>query len=505
MTHKISRKWKRAGFTLITALAFSLIIGTVLAGVGTVSMSHLSRSKDEGDYANAVALADAGVNYELGWISRDTALQQNCTSVRVPGCIDNSPYQPSSPPIAAVTKGNFTVHVSTWNTSTNSCTNSAWAIPADMCVTSTGVVSGISRTVQIHAIGKGVFDQYAVYAYSVSVFNGTGASSKDGVVGSMGTNGPVTFNGSAGSGAIQGTLSLNGSSASSNSTGTNVQTNPDAVFFPTVSQVANSLFPGGLTWLQTHNANPSIMMLKSTDPTLATVPTVASFTLAQVNSKLTTAGFTAASRSLGSAPLGPTNDSSTLDVPTTGTRFVMAGDAAHGVPALGANTSPKGPTYFLLPGDYYLSDLSFLSKATWVMLTHLGQIRIWVDSSSTTNDDISKLNVIFSDPTASKFRLYYNKCATLKMNGQGVFSGSLYAIKNGCANGPGIDMEGGTEILGSVIANTFIIGGGSFVIFPNNGGNSGSGDFPLWFGFANNWKEIPWSASSTVFADGTSN
>src|SRR5689334_17193809 len=62
---------KVSGFTLITALAFTLVVGTVLAGVGTVALSHYSRANTEGDYANAIALADAGVNYELAWISRD--------------------------------------------------------------------------------------------------------------------------------------------------------------------------------------------------------------------------------------------------------------------------------------------------------------------------------------------------------------------------------------------------------------------------------------------------
>src|SRR5690348_9561160 len=62
---------KTAGFTILTALAFSIVVATVLAGVGTVSMSHFARADVEATYANAVSYADAGVNYELQRISSD--------------------------------------------------------------------------------------------------------------------------------------------------------------------------------------------------------------------------------------------------------------------------------------------------------------------------------------------------------------------------------------------------------------------------------------------------
>jgi hypothetical protein len=488
VSHPPRRKLK--AFTLITALAFTLIVGTVLAGVGTVSFSHYGRSKVEGDYANAVSLADAGVNYELTWISRDITDPTRASQA-------GSPHVGSVPGI----NGTYSVYVQAWGTG---CNGGNWAAPADMCIKSTGIINGVSRTVEVRGTRKSVFDDYAIYAFSFSnsaaTFNGTGASAKDGIEGNMGTNGGVTFHGSEGSDAVDGTLSLNGSTASSSSNLSNVQANPDAVMFPTVSQVAQAMFPGGgLSWLQTHNANASVMMLKSTDPSLASEPTTAGFTLADVNSKLTTAGFTSASRSFGSAPIKVTNDSSALDNPG-GSRFAMPADPTYGAQAIGVNGTP---VYFFPPGDYYLSDLNFINKGSWVMLTHLGQIRLWVDSNSTSGDTISKLNIIFTDPTASKFRLYYNKCATITMHGQGLFRGSVYAIKSGCANGPGLDLSGGNEIYGSVIANNFTIGGGSFVVFPNNGGNDDSSDAALWYGFKDNWKEVN-PTGNPVFVDGTS-
>lgn len=450
-------------------------------------MSGFGRSKVEGEYANAVALADGGVNYELAWISRDMTDPSRAHQ-------QNNPYTGSIPGI----QGTYRVYVRSWGTG---CNGGTWAAPGDMCVVSTGTVDGISRTVEARGTRKSVFDEYAIYSYVIAVFNGTGASGKDGVAGNMGTNGPVTFHGSLGSDAIQGLLSLNGSGATSNSTGSNIAHNPDPVEFPTVTQVANALFPsGGLTWLQTHNANASIMMLKSADPSLASEPTIAGLTLADVNSKLTTAGFTIASRSLGTAPLKTTSDTSSLDNPGA-SRFAMPADPTYGAQAIGVNGTP---VYFFPPGDYYLSDLNFVNKGSWVMLTHLGPIRVWVDSSSSSGDTISKLNIIFTDPAASKFRLYYNKCGTLTMHGQGLFRGSVYAMKDGCSNGPGVDLAGGNEIYGSVIANSFTIGGGSFVVYPNNGGNDDPSDFSLWYGFKDNWKEIS-TSSNPVFVDGTSN
>jgi len=495
---RISTRSKGAGFTLITALAFSLIVGTVLAGVGTVALSHFGRAHTEGSYASAVSLADAGVNYEIAAASRDLV---NLSGVSQ---IGNPHVGTVTDPATNEVIGTYSVGVRPWGSNCDGTGN--WAPPADVCVVSTGTVNGISRTVHVRGYRKSAFDEYAIYAYNVAFVNGVGAAGKTGVEGNMGANGDVDFKGAEGSSAVKGTLSMNGGNADyTGKDGGNISSNPDPVFFPSVSQVAASMFAGGLTWLQTHNANSTIMMLRSTDTTLSTEPTVAGITLADVQTKLTTAGFTAASRSLGTAPITATKDTSNLDkAPPTGTRFVMQADS-HGAQAIGANTG--GATYFLPPGDYYFSDLNFINKGTWVMLTHLGSIRIWVDSNSNSGDDISKLTCIFTDPTASKFRLYYNKCGELKMNGQGVFAGSIYGIKDGCQDGPGIDLEGGNVILGSVIVNNFRLGGSSWVVFPNNGGNDNSTDPALWFGFKDHWQEVKATNdnSHTVFADGTAN
>jgi type II secretory pathway pseudopilin PulG len=151
------------GFTLITALAFTLVVGTILAGVGTVAVSHLSRSKVEGTYANSIALADAGINVELARISSNTAdatLADQAGSAR-----EGS--------IAGI--GDYSVYVIPWGSNCDG--TGTWKAPGDMCILSTGKVDGISRTVRVRGIRKSIFDEYALFAYIDGTFSGGGVSS----------------------------------------------------------------------------------------------------------------------------------------------------------------------------------------------------------------------------------------------------------------------------------------------------------------------------------------
>lgn len=495
MDGRQTRSRKRAAFSLITALAFTLIVGTVLAGVGTVSMSHFSRAKVEGSYANAVALADAGVNYELAWISRDTtdASRPHQYSSQYTGSIPGVP-------------GTFKVYVKPWGTDCDG--TGTWTAPSDVCVVSTGTANGVSRTVRVRGVRKSIFDEYAIYAYDKGVFSGGGSSSTSTeIVGNMGTNGGVTFNGSSNTDMVNGLLSLNGPGASSSDSGSNVAKNPDAVIFPDVAFVANKLFGGGLSFLQTTNSNSSIKMLSSADTSLASEPTLAGLTLADVNSKLVSAGFTTASRTFSDPPNSVPSATSALDAPSAGSsaRFVIPADATYNISAYGI----KGlRTYFLPPGDYYFNNFDFKAgTSALVFLTHLGRIRIWVDqpTSGAVKDDNIKVPVIFTDTDPSKFRLFYNKCSAMNLNGNARFNGGFYAIKSGCSAGlPNMDFSGNSMVYGSVITENFKVTGGSKVVFPNNGGADPT-DFSLWFGFKDNWKEILAPSAQRVFADGTQN
>lgn len=487
------RKSKHAGFTLLSALSFTILVSTLLAGAATIATSHYNRAKVEGSYASAIALADAGVNYELAWLSRDITDASRAHQ-------QGSPYTGSIPGAP----GTFQVYVKDWGTD---CNGGTWSQPNDICVVSTGTVNGISRTVRVRSIRKSIFEEYVIYAYSIGIFNGGGTSATaTQVVGNTGTNGSMTFNGSTNTDTIVGSLDLNGSAASSSDPGTNVRTNPDAVKMPSVTQVADKTFPaGGLTWLKTNNSNASIRRLNTLDPTWLAEPSVAGITLADVNA-LPSAGFTTASTTFGDPPATVPTDSSTRDDSSSSSanwRFVQPADATYGISAYGI----KGKRVYLVPpGDYYFNRFDVKAgTSALVFLTHLGRIRIWVDQATAGSvpDDNLSVPAIFTDTSPNKFRFYYNKCATLHMGGNAKFNGSFYAMKTGCVSAtPELDFTGNSMIYGAMIANKINLGGGTKVIFPNNGGDTA--DMALWYGFGDNWKEISLTANP-VFPDGTSN
>lgn len=496
MANRNARSSKRAGMTLITALAFTVVVGTVLAGVGNVALSHYSRATVERSYATAVSVAEAGINYELRWISKTP---KDTSSAHGSG----NPYVGSMTDVP----GTFSVYVTNWDTANNTCGTGTWTNPLDdLCITSTGTVAGdISRTVRVRARHQSVFGDFAIYAIDEGTFGGGGSGSgTTTIVGDYGTNGDTTFNGTKGTGLVDGTVYYNGTTGPA---GTNTQTNPNPVNFPTVSEFANSLYPGGgLTWLQTHNNNANIMKLKSTDTAWSSEPTVAGITAADVATGLTSAGFTVSSRTFGdptnSVPADTSNaDSSTS--PSSTWRFVYPGSvygtAPYGIQGL--------RTYFVPPGDYYFNNIDFKAgNAAIVFLTHLGPIRIWVDNplSGAVKQDSLNTVAIFTDLSPSKFRIYYNKCSDMNIAGSSTFPGGFYAVNPACGpTEPEMKFTGGTTVYGSIITNYFTLGGSTQVIFPNTAGPQ-LDDAALWFGFKDNWKEVSGNGNP-VFADGTSN
>src|ERR1700694_3503931 len=76
---------KRPGSALISALVFTVITAICLAGIGTLSVSHYNRASVEGDYAAALNLAEAGINYEIRKISRDATTADQAGSSTPPG------------------------------------------------------------------------------------------------------------------------------------------------------------------------------------------------------------------------------------------------------------------------------------------------------------------------------------------------------------------------------------------------------------------------------------
>jgi hypothetical protein len=352
------------------------------------------------------------------------------------------------------------------------------------------------------------------------------------IIGDLGSNGPLTFNGSQGSDTIDGDVNYNGTEITE--TGDNVYQNPDPVELPTVSEIADSMFTNGLTTLQTDNGNANIKMLFATDAALTSILTRDGITLDDLNlvesthaSALNTAtksyatgtntsplfdsaGFTTASRLLSDAKDPVVSGTATLDDVPSGTRFVTDEiSVVDGEPIFGsAIEGIMGKrVYFIPPGDYYMHDLNLrLGNAAVVLLTHLGSIRFWVDEGGTSNQsDRLQTVVVFTSNDPSRFRLFYNKCQDLLIAGGSNFYGGFYAVRDGCSDDtPKLDFTGNTTVYGSVMASYLELGGGTRVIFPNDGAGSDPTDYSLWFGFKDQWREISPDGGDVVFLDNTS-
>jgi hypothetical protein len=477
-----------AAAAMVTVLAFTLVAALLLAGVGTYAIGTLTRASKEGSYAAAVNMADAGINAVIRRISTDP------TDTSLVNSVDN----PLTGTIANV--GTFSAYVEDYST------GGAWVAPNDMRIISTGTVNGVARKVSVRGARKSIFDEYAIFADEGMTLGGAGNNGgSTQIFGNVGLNNgsgtDATFNGNLGTSAINGELTLN-DGATANSSGGNVVTSGGRVELPTIAEIANSLFGNnGLAYLASNNSNSKIIQLRSSNTSLSEITTINGLTLDQVTLgngaclfdtagyQTNTATFSGAS---GSTP-SSSNSNDSSSAPTNTRRFATATEGIQGL-----------KTVFLPPGDYYFNTIDLKGgNNAMVLLTHLGRIRIWINGNG--GQDSIKIPVIFTDLTPSKFRLFYNKCSSLDINGNSTFAGGFYAVNPTCNNGPTMNFSGNSTVLGSVIASVIDISGGTQIIFPNNGGGSDPTDFSLWFGAKNDWKELAISNGGSVFNTGTSN
>jgi hypothetical protein len=511
----------------------TFVAALVIGVLGLFVVTNLNKASVDTDYASALNVAEAGLNYELRWISLDTS-DPNRAHQKTPSSGQNGPFTGSLPGV----DGTFTVYVTQYDPDDpDGDGTSPWFAPEDMLITSIGEVNGIKRVVRIRGVRKSIFDEYALFALTEGTFSGGGASSTaTRIWGSMGTNGVVTFNGALGTNIIQGNLTLNGPDSSSSDSGSNVQSSGDPVEFPTIPEIAESMWAGGLSHLATANSNANILQLSGTNDAMTPHTAIDGLTLADLglieepdptaknaatmryipggspNAMFASASYTSASRLLDDPPQGVPSATSDLDAVTTGSRYVtmqiqvVNGDVVLNPPPIEGIKGLR--TIFLPPGDYYFGRADLKSgNAAIVVLNHLGPVRIWIDtvSGQSQADSLSSV-VIFTSTEPSRFRLFYNKCSTLTIAGSSNFYGSFYAhVDPPCSGGtPSIKFTGNSTVYGSVIADYFTVGGGTRVIFPNDGSGSDPTDYALWFGFKDGWREvaIPGSAGP-VFKDGT--
>jgi Tfp pilus assembly protein PilX len=232
---------QQRGSTLISALAFMIVISLLLAGIGTLCVSHYARSRTESDYAAALNLAEAGANFEFRKISQNPAAADQV-----------SPSAPSGATYS-LGSGTFTVYCANRDGST------PWSIPGKLIVVATGTVNGASRTLQVSAKGFPPAGNYAIYTMdSISIWHGSSME----IVGDVGTNGQLSFSGTPG---IQGSIYFNGPNAGwyggIGPSGYTVYPEPQPIQWDTVDAKASALFPasayppGGMAYLATHNDN----------------------------------------------------------------------------------------------------------------------------------------------------------------------------------------------------------------------------------------------------------
>jgi Tfp pilus assembly protein PilX len=474
---------RQKGGVLITALIFAAVISLFALGVAMVSTSHYSRGSVESDYATAIQLADAGINHELRWLSADTTTAGSRAHQRYPGQAQLGAYTGTVPGITG--NGTFTVSV------TNADGSGPWAPPNNLLIRSTGRINGISRTVEITGQRRGLFDDYAIYA----IVEGKLSGSNSYVIGNIGTNGPVYFSGGAAAANIQGEITFNGfpnanlqgvNSAPPETQGfeygPNVWWYPDPIQWPTVSEIAAQLFPGGLNYLKANNNNDRVREFSETDP---------NYTIANsVVNPIHNIGFFS-----GNDFRTFTEDRNIQDNPPTGTRYQDGDEGMYGKKVI-----------IFPPGDYYFTSSNLTNQEPIAILIDnaAGMVRIWFDSGTRTVDSFDAA-VMFTSPDKNKFRLYYNNCGTLSILGKSTFNGSIYAYNDGCdrAGRPAVEVGGSSTLNGALIGPYVDVHGNSRINFPNNGGGGADDDFALWYGFKNTWREIN-PAGGPVFPDGTS-
>ena len=252
--------------------------------------------------------------------------------------------------------------------------------------------------------------------------------------------------------------------------------------WPTVSEIAAQLFPGGLSYLAVNNSNSKVMEFSTSDPNYQIANAVA---VGVSTGNLRNQSFN-----------DFTVDANVQDMPPSGNRYHDGDEGIYGTKVM-----------VFPPGDYYFNNLT-LSNARngpGILIDNAsGMVRIWIDGGSGPNDSLD-CPVMFTSTDKNKFRLYYNNCASLSISGNSTFHGSLYAYNDACARTtfPEIVVAGSSTLNGAAIAPRIDVHGNSTINFPNDGQGAALDDFVLWYGFFNTWREVT-TNGGTLFPDGTS-
>lgn len=441
--------WGNRGMALPLALVAVLLISTLLAGALMLSVSHLSLTHTKSCYANAMNLAEAGINWELWKISQDAS------------AADNTPVTQEVPAGSGRT---FTVHVEAYPS------GGPWTALGPFSVISTGTVDGVSRTVRIVARGYGLSGLYALFGMNTLSVGGNAV-----INGASGTNGTVSVNGNP---AFNGNFIYAGLDAGGDQVRvtppSQVFTAPLAEEFPTVNELANQR-----AW-QKYGVH-------------------------------TTLGVDFFSTSGGGKPYNDNatiRDASGAVVSTSGNQInwghlPKAGETLWDGTPVPANL--QGANIIVLrPGDYYLDGLDVQGNRGIFVDDREGIVNIWLGPSGKGGgtDTINGGSIFFTSQDSSHFHLYEGSSRTLVMEGTMDFYGSVYAYNGPSSSGAfwgSIIVRGDGVINGSVIGyNVTKTTGSCQINFPSSGGigpgGGGPGPAPgepiFYYGYDQSWEEV---------------
>ena len=533
------------GAVLISALAFSVVISLIVAGIATFTMAHFQRATSEGDYASALNMAECGINWEIQYIS-------------IYGVSSDTPGSPHPGTVGTV--GSYSVFI-TNELDPGDGSLGVWAAPNPATIWGTGTVNGITasvkRMVNIKAKRKSIFDEYALYGITGSTFSGNytidGTYGAGGSVGASGNSsviyGNFIFNGYP-SGSYGGPLGWVGGGASP-AYGPNgaVSHQPDAIPWPYVDQLADvmatkkavslGLTPpspgGGIAWFKAHNDNNLIQVFgpldanNTTDPTQRDSAPPSGGLTPEIHGGLTYWVLNNVTKNPGNIDVGwgqATTDSNVMDSSANGTqRYVFPPTTwpysnpsnSFSIAAIGI----KNMSVIILPGsgsatvyrDYYFENITQTGSQAILVDIARGPVRVWLNASDSyyaSSDDILKTWIFTTNITSpivtstadpSRFRIFSNKGVAsgggskgvIALSGSNFFPGGIYDY-NRQGTPPGsnsqVQFGGGSVIFGSVIAGSFGGNGNPLIKFPNLAISDSLSDWSLWWGFKGGWTEV---------------
>ena len=443
------RRSLQHGGILITTLAVSIVIAIILAGTATLTLSHLSRAHTETNYANALNLAEAGVNFEI---------HQLCLTPAQPDQVSLSSPSGVTYPLGT---GSFRVYCANRDGST------PWTPGSKLYVVSSGMIAGVTRTIKVGVTPRSNVSAgtpfYTLFGTQAEALNGVAGLLLPGngitVNGNIGSNGFIAYTGhpTINQGAYNTTFNGSGSDWLSglNPAGYSAAHTSQAVVWPTVDQIANGLYPsdqyppGGLGWLALHNDNATA------------VPPIASSSIIALGT-------------------------------STITLYGKAGGANYYLQTL--NVAAASQIVF---------DNTNGPITIWIGPS--GGVAASVFSGGTAT-------VKMSADSTRPVRIYDGTIGGIVINGNHEFDAGIYAVNGTSSNPAGVDftgllpalstvvLNGGPNFHGQIIANTvalnalpaFPISNSTVVSLTGESGANGQGYFqPVdYYAYDNIWQEI---------------